>query len=56
MCQFLRSTVLEAKDVNSDILNSLSEQRQLLAGSAQKEEEVGTFSKQIKWLNLIPSI
>ncbi|WOG91218.1 hypothetical protein DCAR_0310466 [Daucus carota subsp. sativus] len=37
--KFLRSTVLEAKDVNSDILNSLSEQRQLLAGSAQKEEE-----------------
>lgn len=41
--QFLCTAVLEAKDVNSEILNSLSEQRLLLADSAQKEEEVGTF-------------
>lgn len=43
MYQFLSTAVLEAKDVNSEILNSLSEQRLLLADSAQKEEEVGTF-------------
>lgn len=47
MYQFLNTAVLEAKDVNSEILNSLSEQRRLLANSAQKEEEVGTFYKQI---------
>ncbi|KAK1392615.1 kinesin-like protein KIN-5B [Heracleum sosnowskyi] len=37
--KFLSTAVLEAKDVNSEILNSLSEQRLLLANSAQKEEE-----------------
>lgn len=37
--KFLSTAVLEANDVNSEILNSLSEQRLLLANSAQKEEE-----------------
>ncbi|KAL8125892.1 hypothetical protein AgCh_013261 [Apium graveolens] len=37
--KFLSTAVLEAKDVKSEILNSLSEQRLLLADSAQKEEE-----------------
>lgn len=41
--QFLRTAVSEAKDVNCDIQNSLSEQRQLLAFSAQQQEEVHTF-------------
>lgn len=36
---FLRTAVSEAKDVNCDIQNSLNEQRQLLAFSAQQQEE-----------------
>ncbi|KAA8518861.1 hypothetical protein F0562_016365 [Nyssa sinensis] len=36
---FLKTAVLEAKDVICDIQNSLKEQRQLLAFSAQQQEE-----------------
>lgn len=42
--QFLIAAVLEAKEVICDIQNSLSEQKEMLAFSAQQQEEVGTIS------------
>lgn len=41
--QFLNSAVLEAKEVISDIQNSLSEQKDMLAFSAQQQQEVHTI-------------
>lgn len=42
--QFLIVAVLEAKEVILDIQHSLTEQKDMLAFSAQQQEEVGTVS------------
>lgn len=41
--QFIKSVVSEANDVIGDIQSTLNEQKQILAFSAQQQEEVSPF-------------
>lgn len=45
--QFIKSVVSEANDVIGDIQSTLNEQKQILAFSAQQQEEVCPFILQL---------